>query len=110
MQRSLVNNKVASGDISFTNAKNCAQFFTPGPQSLGLSELPAGHVPEVVTSRLKECVLIKNSKIIFSFCPTIQYSLLTNHNKNNIDLIYTDNTKINRLSQFRKENICRLQP
>ncbi len=44
--------KVASGDISFANIKNCAQFFIPGPQSFGRSSLPAGHATEVVTSRL----------------------------------------------------------
>ncbi len=43
--------KVASGDISFTNAKNCAQFFTPCPQSFGLS-LSAGHASEKCASRL----------------------------------------------------------
>jgi len=46
----------ASGDISSANAKNCAQFFTPGPQSPGLSGLPAGHAEEKVTSRLVENV------------------------------------------------------
>ncbi len=43
---------VASGDISAANAKNCAQFFSPGPQSFGRSSLPAGHAAEKVTSRL----------------------------------------------------------
>ncbi len=44
--------KVASGDISCANAKNCAQFFTPCPQSFGRSSLPAGHATEKYTSRL----------------------------------------------------------
>ncbi len=44
--------EVASGDISFANAKNCAQFFTPRPQSLRPTELPAGHATEKCTSRL----------------------------------------------------------
>jgi len=44
--------KVASGDIPFANAKNCAQFFTLGPQSFGRSSLPAEHATVMTTSRL----------------------------------------------------------
>ncbi len=71
-------NQVASGDISFANATNCAQFLSysfvhhkltfgsllpvshedflsqnlSGPQSFGHSRLPAGHATEKCTSRL----------------------------------------------------------
>ena len=54
--------EVASGDTSFANVKNCAQFFSPSPQSPGRSRLPAGHATEVVTSRLVFSVYI--SKVI----------------------------------------------
>ena len=48
--------EVASGDISSTNAKNCAQFSTPRPQSFGRSSLPAGHATEKCTSRLNRYI------------------------------------------------------
>jgi len=63
--------EVASGDSSFANAKNCAQFFTPGPQKLRLSEFPAGHATELVTSRLSVqryipcCARIKKLDLIY---------------------------------------------
>ena len=41
--------KVASGDTYSANAKNCAQFFTPSPQKLRLSEFSAGHASQEVT-------------------------------------------------------------
>jgi len=44
--------EVASGDISSANAKNCAQFFPPDPQSPRPTGLPAGHATEKCTSRL----------------------------------------------------------
>jgi len=44
--------KVASGYTYSANAKNCAQFFTPSPQKLRLSEFSAGHASQKVTSRL----------------------------------------------------------
>ena len=44
--------EVASGDISFANAKNCPQFFTPSPQEFRHSEFPAGHATVMTTSRL----------------------------------------------------------
>ncbi len=47
--------KVASGDTYSANAKNCAQFFTPCPQSSEPFGLPAGHATEIITSRLIKC-------------------------------------------------------
>ncbi len=44
--------EVASGDIPFANAKNCAQFFTPCPQSFRHTSLPAGHATVMTTLRL----------------------------------------------------------
>jgi len=40
--------KVTSGDTYSANAKNCAQFFTPSPQKLRLSEFSAGHASQEV--------------------------------------------------------------
>ncbi len=53
--------EVASGDIPFANAKNCAQFFTPCPQSFRHTSLPAGHATEKYTSRLNR--YIKSNEI-----------------------------------------------
>ena len=80
-------NQVASGDISFANATNCAQFLSysfvhhkltfgsllpvshedflsqnlSDPQSFRHSEFPAGHATEIVTSRLIEYELMQST-------------------------------------------------
>ena len=56
MQLGIGSLKVASGDSSFANTKNCAQFFTPRPHAPRHSELPAGHATELVASRLSAYV------------------------------------------------------
>jgi len=70
--------KVASGDISFANAKNCAQFFTPGSQSPGHSRLPAGHATEKVTSRLTGYELMPNTMYPRLYRPLVSYKINSN--------------------------------
>ncbi len=57
--------KVASGDISSANAKNCAQFFTLGPHAPEHFGFPAEYAPEKCNSRLVGYGLMPRSTILF---------------------------------------------